>query len=115
MAAQVAEERTASQIADITGHTELATEIRRLVAVQRKKQKNQARKQRKEERNKQERLRLLAAQSAASLQDDGGRDPELDESKVAATISEGEEGKSEKKADGSSPGSLPVSPVGDGE
>ena len=95
------------------GHTELATEIRRLVAVQRKKQKNQARKQRKEERDKQERLRLLAAQSAASLQD-GGQDPELDELvESAAALSQGGDGESETKAEGSSPDSPPVSPVGD--
>ena len=97
------------------GHTELATEIRRLVAVQRKKKKNQARKQRKEERDKQERLRLLAAQSVASLQD-GGQDPELDELvESAAALSEGGDGESETKAEGSRPDSPPVSPVGDGE
>ena len=97
------------------GHTELATEIRRLVAVQRKKQKNKARKQRKEERDKQERLRLLAAQSAASLHaQDDGQDPELDElveSGVAAAVFEGGDGQSEKKAGGNSPDSPPVSPV----
>jgi ankyrin repeat protein len=106
---------TAAQVAEDEGHTELATEIRRLVAVQRKKQKNKARKQRKEERDKQERLRLLAAQSVASLQD-GGQDPELDELvESAAALSEGGDGESETKAEGSRPDSPPVSPVGDGE
>ena len=106
---------TAAQIADAQGHTELATELRRLVAVQRKKNKNQARKQRKEKREHREKLLLLeTSMSALSLSKES--EPSLDteltklvESGLAAISS----GVDESSKAGGSPDSPPVSlPVG---